>query len=282
VSKKDPRALGCSRAWECLCKPGDSSREDCPFHAVTNQLARLREHFGDPLPEGLPLFPTVHGQPVARAVVVTALEATVLAYGDPVVQPNGARLLGGHSFRVTGAQQLAALGVDVIKIMVLARWAGASVLRYVRDAPLDNLPAEVKALEEKKSLLGALEKLQEDVRGINAKVDGQKDAADKMAGELFKKFGPLASKPFIANGSQRRFKLHWAAVDGSEVLPQQWKTRCGVKFGNWSFTRHASKDAFPADTWCSKCFGRSDPAAPVEPSTSSSSEDHVEVDSDSE
>jgi hypothetical protein len=281
VSKKDPRAVGCSRAWKCLCRAGEpweETRHDCPYHAATQQLARLRMRFGSPLPADLPLFPTEDGQPVARAAVIAALEATVQAYGDPIMQPNGSRLLGGHSFRVTGAQQLAALGVDVIKIMVLARWAGESVLRYVRDAPLDNLPDEVRALEEKKSLLGALEKLQADVRNLNNKVDGQAEDAAKIADELYSKFGPSVSKPFIANGNQKRFKLHWAAVDGSEVLPQQWKTRCGVKFGNWSFTRHGSKTEFPIDTWCTKCFG----AQPTEEVRSSSSEGRTSSESESE
>ena len=281
VSKKDPRAVGCSRAWKCLCKDGAAAgevRQDCPYHAVTEQLAKLRARFGAQLQADLPLFPTEGGQPVARAAVIAALEATVQAYGDPIMQPNGSRLLGGHSFRVTGAQQLAALGVDMIKIMVLARWAGESVLRYVRDAPLDNLPDEVKALEEKKSLLGALEKLQDDVRNINTKVDGQAEDAAKITDELYKKFGPSVAKPFIANGNQKRFKLHWAAIDGREVLPQQWKTRCGVKFGNWSFTRHESKSDFPLDTWCTKCFGAPRPEAHKE----SSSEDHASLESESE
>ncbi len=30
---------------------------------------------------------------------------------------------------------LAALGVEIVKTMVLARWAGEAVLRYVVDAP---------------------------------------------------------------------------------------------------------------------------------------------------
>jgi hypothetical protein len=280
VSKKDPRAVGCSRAWKCLCKGGaaaGATRMDCPYHAATEQLARLRERFGVPLPADLPLFPTEDGQPVARAAVIAALEATVQAYGDPIAQPNGSRLLGGHSFRVTGAQQLAALGVDVIKIMVLARWAGESVLRYVRDAPLDNLPDEVRALEEKRSLLEALDKLQADVRDINDKVDGQAEEAARITGEL-RMYAPTIQKPFIANGNHRRFKLHWAAIDGSEVIPQLWKTRCGVKFGNWSFTRHESKVEFPIDTWCTKCFG----AQQVEAPKSSSSEGKDSSESESE
>ena len=78
------------------------------------------------------------------------------AYGDPIVSANGCRLLGGLSFHVTGAQRLASLGVEGIKIMVLARWAGETVLRYIREAPLANLSSEVLALENKKSLLKTL------------------------------------------------------------------------------------------------------------------------------
>ena len=39
VSKKDPRAVGCSRSWQCLCKDSTqraSARDDCPYHAVTD------------------------------------------------------------------------------------------------------------------------------------------------------------------------------------------------------------------------------------------------------
>jgi hypothetical protein len=158
VSKRDPRAAG----RECICKSTGSHeghRPDCPFHALTEQLDLLCQHFGHPLPEDLPLFPTEQGGTVAKATVVAMLEATVSAYGAPIVGPNGAKLYGGHSFRVTGAQKLAALGVDTTKIMVLARWAGESVLRHIRDAPLANLTADVVELEARRSVLGAIEGL---------------------------------------------------------------------------------------------------------------------------
>ena len=48
---------------------------------------------------------------------------------------------------------MAALGVEVIKIMILARWSGDTVLRYIKDAPLANLPNEVLALEGKRDLV---------------------------------------------------------------------------------------------------------------------------------
>jgi hypothetical protein len=276
VSKKDPRAVGCSRAWQCLCKSGGPIRVDCPYHAASAQLELLRATFGAPLPVGLPLFPTAGGRVVAKETIVLALEATVSGYGAPVVQPNGARLLGGHSFRVTGAQRLAALGVEVVKIMVLARWAGEAVLRYVRDAPLDTLPAEVKDLEEKRSLFKALERLQADMQGLDSRVESRHADLARLVKEASERSGHAPAKPYIAKGGNTRFKLHVAAIDGAEVLPSMWRTKCGVKFATWAFTRYGSLDGVPVDTLCTKCFGAkqscSSAGPQVVPSSTSSSD----------
>ncbi len=149
---------------------------------------------------------------------------------------------------------MASLGVDVIKIMVLARWAGDSVLRYVRDAPLENLSAEMRDLEERLGLLGALAQLQPTVQGINDKVDNHKGNTERPAHDFFRKLGPAEEKPFMARVSQRQFKVHEAVVDGTARLPQQWKACCEVRFGLWAFTRQASVSEFPADALCAKCF----------------------------
>ena len=116
-------------------------------------------------------------------------------------------------------------------------------------------------------LLDALTKLQSTVQGIGAKVEGHKGETEKLVQDLFHKFGPAEAKPYIANGNQRRFKVHWASVDGTGALPQQWKTRCGVRFGFWNFIRHASADAFPADSRCTQCSGQKG----LEPSVASGS-----------
>ena len=107
VSKKDPRAIGCERSWSCLCKDGDGSRLDCPFHAMLSQFDILKETFGEDRFQSLPLFPDKLGKVADKAKVVLALEATVKGYGEPIIGPSGTRLFGGHSFRVTGAQRLA-------------------------------------------------------------------------------------------------------------------------------------------------------------------------------
>ena len=106
--------------------------------------------------EGLPLFPTKDGRPVEKRDVVKCIEATIEAKGDPLVTDTGAKMYGGHSFRVSGARMLATLGVEISKIMILARWASAVVFRYVHDAPLVSLPAEVVALRNQSDLQGTI------------------------------------------------------------------------------------------------------------------------------
>ncbi len=58
------------------------------------------------------------------------------------------------------------------------------VLRCLRDAPLDILPAKVWALEERRGLLSALAELQTAVEGIDAKVANPKCETEKLAHEL--------------------------------------------------------------------------------------------------
>lgn len=146
---------------------------------------------------------------------------------------------------ITGAQRLAACGVDVVNIMVIASCAGESILRCVREAPLGNLPEEVKALEEKRGLLAELETLQAEVCGIDTLVMEQQGHADRVVRELFATFGAADSRPDIDHSNLKRFKIHWAAING-------WRTRCGVKFGRLGFTRHATKDGFPHDAFSAR------------------------------
>ena len=55
----------------------------------------------------------------------------------------GLRLFGGHTPRVTGAQVLAAVGIEVNTIRILARHSGEAILRYVAEAPLRSLRADL-------------------------------------------------------------------------------------------------------------------------------------------
>ena len=90
--------------------------------------------------------------------------------------------------------------------MLLARWAGSAVLRYVREAPLAKLPAEVKALDEQRSVLAALLSLQHDVAVLGDGVRAQAEGQAKLAAEFRNKFGPDAAHSFVARGDSKRLK----------------------------------------------------------------------------
>ncbi|CAK0840856.1 unnamed protein product, partial [Prorocentrum cordatum] len=219
VSKRDPRAAGCARTWGCTCA-SRLSRELCPHCAADAQLGMLRDMFGPSFDDDLPLFPARAGGVCLKANVVAALEVTAAACG----------------------------GLEVRMITLRARWAGDTVPRYIREAPLENLPAEVIALEEKRSLIEPLAAAQDDVIKVGDQVAAQKqDVADALAAlrERLAKLDAGSAKPCVSGGGSRRFRAHEVAVEGLDVPPQLWMTKCGVRFAHWCFTKHASLETFP-------------------------------------
>ena len=73
--------------------------------------------------------------------VVAGLEHVATALGEPLLDAHGVRRFGGHRLRVTGARTLAALGVSLALIQLMARWSSDVVLRYVAEAPLATMTA---------------------------------------------------------------------------------------------------------------------------------------------
>ena len=85
------------------------------------------------------MFSTYEGGFASKAAAVATIESLGTWSGQPLYDPSGLRLFGGHSFRVTGAQLLAALGLEVNKVRILACHSGDTVLRHVAEAPLRSL-----------------------------------------------------------------------------------------------------------------------------------------------
>jgi hypothetical protein len=142
ASKTDPAALGASRTWGCLCAVPSLP---CPYHLAVvhlswvTALATSLELDSDTLP----LFPTVDGGFAAKSAVVATFEELAQQCGQAISSREGLRLFGGHTARVTGAQSLAAHGIEVAKIRILARHSGDTVLRYVSEAPLQAIRSDL-------------------------------------------------------------------------------------------------------------------------------------------
>lgn len=146
VSKTNPRGDLCVSVWGCPCqrKVGQHKIELCAGHALARKKERLRTKFLEWPEDTLPLFPTVNGTVVEKKEVVLAIEALAKMSGQEVVDSDGASRYGGQSLRVTGAQYLASIVIEILKIQVLARWESDVVLRYVHKAPLAAIVTDVE------------------------------------------------------------------------------------------------------------------------------------------
>ena len=136
ASKTDPQAVSTTREWGCLCKKGRVS--PCPAHMAKEHLQCLEVKFSKTQIDSgeLPLFPDESGGFCSKESVVETIEQLAVKTGASLLDDLGRRAFGGHSARVSGARYLASIGLELFKLMVLARWAGPTILRYVNESPL--------------------------------------------------------------------------------------------------------------------------------------------------
>ena len=114
--------------------------------------------------------------------------------------------------------------------MVLARWASDSVLRYVREAPLEHLAAEVLELEAQRDLIHTIRNLEAKLDVLTGRVDRQAEGSEVVASTLREEldghaanlqaqFAPTAEKRIIAKCGAGRHKVHLAQPIGEESVP---------------------------------------------------------------
>ena len=138
-SKSDHMALGVRRSWPCLC---GLDTMPCPFHLAKDHLQWLCASEFSSEPDA-PLFPTIRGKMASKAHVVGTFDKLAEATGEPLLNEDGCRRFGGHTPRVTGARHYATHGVEISKIRLIARHSGETIMRYVLDAPLQSIRADL-------------------------------------------------------------------------------------------------------------------------------------------
>ena len=152
VSKNDPRALGCSREWGCVCE--DSRRPNartCPYHAAAELLHEVTDRFGqESRRPGFPLFPTSSGVAASAKVMLEVILVTAALLGEPLKNKYGQNRHGNHTWRALAAVLMAALGMDTNKIRMMGRWNCSIVLHYTRDAPLADMASDFKAARDQR------------------------------------------------------------------------------------------------------------------------------------
>ena len=259
VSKTDAKALGTKRTWGCVC--GGIMDYVCPYHSLARQFDLLHANFGinSTLPDWLPLFPDVQGGFVNKSTVVTIVETAALSLNEPLTNPLGHRRYGGHSLRTSGARLLSALGIELFKIQLLARWVSPVILRYVRDAPLASLTDDYIRLHDRQCddseylpAASSVQKLQGRVEAIETWIADHKQEDLELQGAVSRLNAAGSPSKFVLNVSSG--VIHRVLVDGLHVHPSTWRTCCGWRFHAANVQRFEHLCLQSHRTVCDKCL----------------------------
>ena len=258
VSKTDPQAKGCVRTWGCVCK-GDPNKL-CGYHAVMRAHASNVEIFGVRATTSFPLFPDSAGNRAKKEGIVDAIELCVEATGGQTHNKLGEKIFGAHSLRVSGAQYLAQIGIEVLVIMCLARHSSNIILRYVQQAPLKALTNSFVALTDKKTP-GPLkcddERYMELVASLESKLAALSDDQSIQKGHVAALTADLERFKAMASGNSSEVHIgsstktvHSTLVYDVLAPQSSWKTHCGWHFG---FTRFDAVEDIAAVPWSRVC-----------------------------
>jgi hypothetical protein len=114
-----------------------------------------------------PVFPNSEGGACSKQSVVRTFREIAVLLGIPPDELEG---IVGHLCRVTGAQHMAIMGLDIVLIRLMARWAGETVLRYIAEAPLGTITDAYKKLATGRSMPSQLEDLFSDISALKTKM----------------------------------------------------------------------------------------------------------------
>ena len=259
-SKTDPRGRGAKRTWGCVCSAGEPG--PCPYCAI---LPVLDHHDNQGWSGDRPLFGTRYGDFATKEAVVRSLISLALL-------ANIAAELSGHSFRVTGARMLAAMGIAILQIQLLGRWDSGVVLRYVTDAPLLHMTrafVEAKAgMSINRVRMKALELSTGNANLSPARIAD--DVVTPLAKELDEVRDELhIIRELVADDIQNIQKqIHEYTDEDHGMLrfegyekchfihvfyprpPQGWRTRCGLRFAGSAY--HFVKEG-EVKVMCKRC-----------------------------
>ena len=269
VSKSDPQAKGCSRTLSCCCSKENGGI--CPFHAAKHllkeQIHRTGRCQGDPLAWETPLIGRVDNpfEFVGKEAVVAALreDLSMLQSSEYIPTNFDVSLVSGHTFRRSGAQQLALEGVPLDLIQFLARHSGQAIAAYVEDA-VERCPTAASKLMEHLSLQEQIAKLVEKVSTVEELQNRTAAALATMASsDSSPSFNEAKARTLVESYLRPgvvlnvgTLKIHSTAGNSFLQSPTDWTTSCG-----WNWVRAgrltrvvASADDIPEEaTRCAKC-----------------------------
>ena len=162
ATKTDSKGAGVLRRQGCTCH---RSIVLCPVRAAKTllQTASLAGHGShDPLL----VVATPKLAPTKQQMIKT-FRHVAEAMGLDETSVAG---IAGHVLRCSGAQYMARVGIEFYKIQLFCRWGSETILRYLRDVPLEDSPQWLNQATDKNSLEEIVQTASDLVREYSPKV----------------------------------------------------------------------------------------------------------------
>ncbi|CAK0892373.1 unnamed protein product, partial [Prorocentrum cordatum] len=173
------------------------------------------------------------GHVVAKEKIVDLIEALAELLNLPLVDHSGGRRFGGRTFRVSGAQHLASIGIPLMVIQLLARWSSQVIMRYVSEAPFAVVGAECRRRNATLSLEAIATRSEGDARAFKDRL-----ARVETGGLILSSYGVV----------HRPLSRYWY-----KLQPGLWSARCGWKYGA-SMKGFSTVSKCSGSPRCEKCF----------------------------
>ena len=270
-SKSDHMALGVYRTLPCFC---GLEHVPCAYHTALSHLKWLQSS-GHSLDAAAPLFPTVTGTMATKQAAVLTFEQIGLLCGQPLLSEHGLRLFGGHTPRVTGARLYAGAGLEVNKIRILARHQGDTILRYVKEAPLATIRADLGMAARIHQVANAagpdprVDEHKRRIKTLETKVSELSRIIEGHVGELAHLQSASRAAPvgdLVQNCATAPYKVHRASTTATG------RALCGWSFDGDTYRARRrtpakafrivqSLEGIPADVICERCLPKEHAAA---------------------
>ena len=284
MHKTDQRGCYTVRTLSCSC--GARAHPLCIWHSAERHLIRVGALMDSLGTTSGPLFPREDGQTAAKTDLIEAMRIVIAATGTSVTRlgPAGAPMhrFQGHVLRVSGAQMMAAAGIEIHLIQLLGRWSSSAVLRYTQDAALVRVPQIPAQILGPKSERPTLIRLQPQPGQLPEPMEAPSSSASRsprpkasasgmrsLRAELEMIKEAVAKPPATYVFRPRARILHKASDVEKDNEPYLWKTPCGWSYGTSNYLR--TTDLASGVRQCRKCFNLDDN------SSSSSSEDSSDL-----
>ena len=224
ASKTDPKGDGVLRKQGCTCLKAPGL---CPV-AAAQRLLDIAHEAGRKPDEPLLVVtgkPDSDKDPPTKAAMVQAFRLVAEKAGYDSQQ---VKALTGHALRSTGAQHLARMGVEFYKIQLYCRWGSETILRYLRDAPLEESETWLSGDTNPDFDMGELvEQTVNTVQVINKEVD--KKEVEALIYDLFNNYVTKELDQFVLARTEIDLILEELRAKGKEIK-DVWAAELTRKF----------------------------------------------------